>query len=333
VRHNKYFIATAARVLDILESFGSAEEELSITEIAWRTKQTYSSAFRLLHTLEQRGYVMRRPGKKQYLLTPTRRRYRIGYAGLRTTVFHREVTTAMADAARSLALTLVTRFNDEFNVSKALSNADQLLEEGIDLLVEYQYSETASHLIAAKCHKAGIPAIGINFAQPGAYYFGGNNYETGRLAGEFLGRYATEHWEGHADACLVMPAKGLSSTREAREKGLRDGLRQALSSLRPVDIITAPEALTVEDGYEAARKWLRQVRSRNKRLLFAAFTDHLGLGAERAIREAGLASGKAVDRTPAPGLPRVAPSELPSHFSPSAMVSASSRWPSRFWRG
>jgi DNA-binding MarR family transcriptional regulator len=70
--HNKvesrYFVETAARVLDILESFASPYEPLSITEIARRTNLTYSSAFRLLYTLEKRGYVTRRAGRKHYLL-------------------------------------------------------------------------------------------------------------------------------------------------------------------------------------------------------------------------------------------------------------------------
>src|SRR5262245_48183240 len=73
---SRYFVETAAKVLDILETFSSEQESLSITEIARRTGLTYSSAFRLLYTLETRGYVMRRAGKKRYLLSPARRRFR-----------------------------------------------------------------------------------------------------------------------------------------------------------------------------------------------------------------------------------------------------------------
>src|SRR5215470_15283053 len=115
----RYFVEAAAKVLDVLECFNSPTEELSITEVARRTGSTYSSAFRLLYTLEKRGYVMRRPGKKRYVLTPTRRRFRIGYASLQNTAFQREVTWSIVTAARKLATTLLVRTNEEFNVSKA----------------------------------------------------------------------------------------------------------------------------------------------------------------------------------------------------------------------
>ena len=285
---SRYFVDAAAKVLDVIESFSSQYEALSITEVARRTNLTYSSAFRLLFTLEKRGYVMRRPGKKQYLLAPSRRRFRIGYAALETSRFHKEVTWSVASAARRLMISLVTRTNEEFNASTALLNADRLLAEKIDLLIEYQYNETAGHLIAAKCHEAGVPAISINFAQPGAYYFGGNNYQTGVLAGEFLCQFARKRWKGKADVCLVLPVKGIGSTLEARTSGLKDTLRKGLPGLRASAILTTQPALSAKEGYSLTKKLLRQHGGRGKRVLIAALTDQLGIGAERAVREAGL---------------------------------------------
>ncbi|SRR5581483_3605180 len=284
---SRYFVEAAAKILDVLESFTSPEEELSITEVARRTGSTYSSAFRLLYTLEKRGYVMRRPGKKRYVLTPARRRFRIGYAALATSRFHQEVTWQIGAAARRLAMVLLIRKNAEFNVAKALANADELLAEKIDLLIEYQYNETASHLIAAKCHAAGIPAIAINFAQPGAYYFGGNNYLTGELAGDFLCQFSRSKWNGRADLCLVLPAKGLGSTQEARKAGLLDALRRGQHGQRPLEVLSAPPALSVNEGYAVTKKILRDL-GHPKRLLIAALTDPLGIGAEKAIKEAGM---------------------------------------------
>jgi ribose transport system substrate-binding protein len=285
---SRYFVETAARVLDVLESFSSEEEELSITEVARRSGVTYSSAFRILYTLEKRGYVRRRPGKKSYVIAPSRKKFRIGYAALRNSRFHREVSASMATAARRLGLTLITRINDEYDVSKALLNVDRLIAEGIDLLIEYQYSETAAELIAAKCHRAGIPAISINFAQPGAYYYGGNNYQTGTLAGRFLSEHAAAHWKGKAECCLIMATKGLESTQEARKAGLIDTLRKHLPGLRASGLIMPDPGLTVNDGYRATVDMIRRAKGRRKHILIAALTDHLALGAEKAIREYGL---------------------------------------------
>jgi ribose transport system substrate-binding protein len=290
----RYFVEAAAKVLDVLDSFSSAGEELSITEIARRTGSTYSSAFRLLYTLEKRGYVMRRPKQKRYMLSPTRQRFRIGFATLQATVFQREVTWSILAAARRLAMNVIVRNNEQFNISKALLNADELLRQKIDLLIEYQFNDTAAHIIAAKCHDAGVPSIAINFVQPGAYYFGGNNYLTGFLAGNFFAEYARTHWKGQADACLILPAKGLGATQEARKAGILDSLRQGLPGLRSSEIVEAPPALTVRDAAEVTRKMLVKFGSRKKRILVAGLTDPLAIGADKALCEKGLEQSAAV---------------------------------------
>ena len=58
--------------------------------------------------------------------------------------------------------------------------------------------------------------------------------------------------------------------------------------MRGPGLLVAPAALTVKEGYALTRKLLREIGARNKHALIASFTDHLGLGAEKAIRDAGL---------------------------------------------
>lgn len=287
-RESPYFIEAAAKVLDVIESFSSYDEELSITEIAARANLTYSSAFRLLYTLEKRGYVMRRSRRKQYVLAPARKRFRIGYAALQTSAFHKEVTRGLAAAARRHMVSLVTRTNDEFDVSKALLNADSLIEEKIDLLIEYQYSDIAAELIAAKCQKAGVPAISLNLAQRGAHYFGGQNFQTGVLAGQFLSRAAQQRWRGVAGVCLVLAPKGMRSTQEPRIAGLKEALRSGLPGLPPTRVIATPQALSINESYNVTRQVLRHYGAVHDRILMAIMADHLAIGAEHAVREAGM---------------------------------------------
>jgi ribose transport system substrate-binding protein len=285
---SRYFVEAASKLLDVLESFSSRDEELSITEVARRTSLTYSSAFRLLYTLENRGYVMRVAGRKRYRLTPPRRRFRIGYAGLQASRFQREVTWSLVSAAHKLAVVLVVRHNDEFNISKAILNADRLLSENIDFLIEYQFNETAGHVIAAKCQEAGVPCLAINVPQPGAYYFGGNNYATGTLAGEFLSQFTHTQWKGRPVKCIVLPGKGLPSTQEARIAGLQNSLCKELPQFKRSDVIIAPPTLSSNEAYTVTREILQNVGGSGQRLLFAAITDPLGFGAEKALREAAL---------------------------------------------
>lgn len=290
---HRYFVEAAAKTLDVLETFSDNSEQLSITEIARRAKLPYTSAFRFLYTLEKRGYVMRLPGKRRYLLAPSRKRFRVGYAALGKIPMSGEVTRSMHAAARRFGLALLVADNED-SPSKALSNADQFFAEGIDLLVEFQRNDTVSHLIATKCHNAGVPAIAINFPQPGAYYFGADSYKTGWLAGSFLREFAEEQWPNEATTCLILPSRGLGSTQNTRKVGLVDALTQASLRTKQPEIEIAPLGVTTQEGYAIAKQFLRKWGRKSKHLLVAAFTDPLGVGVDRALKEAGLQGQAAI---------------------------------------
>ena len=110
-----YFVEAAAKLLGVLESFSNSEEEVSPRWPAAPASPN-SSAFRLLYTLEKRGYVNRRSGRKRYSLTQGHHRYRIGYASCGNARFTEEVSWSIVMAARKAAVTLLTK-NNEFNPS------------------------------------------------------------------------------------------------------------------------------------------------------------------------------------------------------------------------
>jgi len=283
----KYFVEAAAKLLDVLESFTNHEEELSATEVAARTGLSYTSAFRLLYTLESRGYVMRQPGRKRYLLVPGRKRFRIGYAALGKIRFAKEVTWGIISAARTRGITLLVRDN-EMSPSKALTNVDALIAEKIDLLIVYQWHEPTGHVIAAKCHKAGVPVIAVTFPQPGAYYFGANDYEAGRMAGDFLCDFVKREWNGDVDACYVLFGRKMQSTQEARKVGLLNAITHHCPKLVPREITFAAPAFAAHDSYNFTKGFPGGIGGKSKRLLIAALTDPVAIGAERAIAEARL---------------------------------------------
>jgi ribose transport system substrate-binding protein len=283
---SRYFVEAAAKLLDVLESFTSPEEELSATEIAARTGLSYSSAFRLLYTLETRGYVMRPSRQKRYLLVPNRKGYRIGYAALGRIRFAKEVSWSIISAARKRGIELIVR-NNELSPAKALLNVDELIAEKIHLLIEYQWHEATGHLIAAKCHEAGIPMVAVSFPQPGAYYFGANDYEAGRIAGDFLCDFVKQQWKGDVDGCYVLLGEKMRSTQETRKAGLLDVLAKRLPAVVPRDILMAAPAFAPHEGYNFAKAFPGRRGRRSKHLLVAALTDPLAIGAARAIQAAG----------------------------------------------
>lgn len=65
-----YSIAVVGRTLDVLEALGDAHEPLGTTDFARQLGMTKSAVFRILVTLEERGYVTKNPVTARYTLGP-----------------------------------------------------------------------------------------------------------------------------------------------------------------------------------------------------------------------------------------------------------------------
>lgn len=289
----RYFVEAVAKALDILECFDSPNEELSASEVARRARIPFTSAFRFLYTLEARGYVMRRPGSKKYRPAPSTKRFRIGYAAAGDKLgFSKEITHSIASAARIAGVELIIRDN-ELSPQRALANAEILLQSRIDLLIEFQLDQTAAHLIAARCHDAKVPVLAINFAQPGAYYFGGNNYQAGRMAGEFISKFVKDAWKGKSDTIVLLPGKGMGSTQEVRKTGICEALEKA-QLFQQDEIISTSPAITVQDGYRIAKEILLGFGRKRKKVLIVSVSDAPAIGACKAAEQVGWADGVAI---------------------------------------
>src|SRR5712691_11278092 len=70
VRRNKtnYVIQSVAHALDVLEQFFGETDELGVTELSKRLKLHKNNVFRLLATLEARGYIEQNKATENYRL-------------------------------------------------------------------------------------------------------------------------------------------------------------------------------------------------------------------------------------------------------------------------
>ncbi len=66
---SSYQLQTLARALDVLELMERTPEPMSLTEIAEAMGEATAIVYRILHTLEARGYLYRRPQDKRYSYT------------------------------------------------------------------------------------------------------------------------------------------------------------------------------------------------------------------------------------------------------------------------
>src|SRR5262249_11850479 len=158
-------------------------EVVRLRDLVERTRFTKGLCFRLLYTLHHCGFVEKIDGRRYRLACDVRRRrqYRIGYAAQgQDSSFAREVHAGLLRAASTANLECIV-VDNRYQPRIALRNAEHLVKENVDLVIEFQTDEAIAPAIAARYLEANIPLIAIDIPHPGATYFGANNYRAGVL--------------------------------------------------------------------------------------------------------------------------------------------------------
>lgn len=277
---------TVLRACEVLKSFRRMGEDLSLQEVMKRSGLPKTTAFRLLRTLVHGGLLERATaGVYRNRIGPlTGKRLRIGYASQGVTDFSQEVRRSMEAAASHQNIDLIT-VDNRYSAREALRNADRLIRERVDLVLEFQTYERVAPAIAAKFLEANTPVIAIEVPHPGATYFGANNYRAGLLAGRALGRWARENWRNRTDRLLLMDLPIAGSLLELRMKGFTDGLRASMPEIANVPAVHLNGSGGLDQVQDTVRKYLR--RARVKRTLVGAVNDICALAALRVFEEAG----------------------------------------------
>ncbi len=284
---------TVLRACEVLKSFRNLGEELPLGEVVARTGLPKTTAFRLLRTLIHGGLLERSSGGiYRNLFGPVAARpFRIGFAAQGDSDFCRAVMQSLETAALREHVNLIT-VNNRYSAREALRNADLLIKERVDLILEYQTYERVAPVIASKFLEANTPVIAIEIPHPGATYFGANNYKAGLIGGKALGRWAREHWDGKVDRLLLLELPIAGSLLDLRITGLVDGLRSELPQIAGVPVVHLNGRGDFEDVLEVMRQYLR--RAPAKRTLVGTVNDVCALAALRAFEEAGASERVAV---------------------------------------
>jgi ribose transport system substrate-binding protein len=292
--YSSYVVKSVVHASQILSAFQSKGEVLRLRDVVARTGFNKGMCFRLLYTLHMCGFV-EKTGENQYrMISEMRpnRKYRLGYAALgQDTSFAREVGAGLAQAAEAAQVELVA-VDNRYDAKIALRNADHLIREGVDLVIEFQADEAVAPAIASKYLEAQIPMIAIDIPHPGATYFGANNYEAGLIGGRHLGRWANKHWEGAVDEVIMLEISRAGSVPQARIRGMLAGIHETLRRPNASPTIHIDGDGQFGASLKAVRKHLRESKARH--ILIGAATDPSALGALRALEEAGRANDCAV---------------------------------------
>ncbi|MBL8169908.1 MAG: helix-turn-helix domain-containing protein [Acidobacteria bacterium] len=271
------YINVVMKALDVLDVFRRQEDELSLTEIAMRANLSPSYAYRLLQTLEHKGWVRRLPGTKKYHRINRTQRYRVGFAMQWGRLeFSREVLRSLEEAAERHGVHLIVADNEN-DEAMALRNAEMFVRQGVDFVIEFQVNERIAHVIGHKFAEAKIPCLAIDIPQPGAVFFGADNYRAGLLAGRALGEYARTHWKGKVDQLLLLELSQAGPLPQARLTGTLYGLQEIVGPLPESKITYVPSLGTLEEGARIARTELAKLPI-SDRVLIASVTDPCAVG-------------------------------------------------------
>lgn len=289
-RRSNYVIKSLVHASQVLTVFKSKAEVLRLKDIVARTGFNKAMCFRLLFTLRECNFL-EKVGENQYrLMCDVRpiRKCRIGFAAQgQDSSFAREVGAGVLRAAENAHVELVVMDN-KYDPRTALRNADQLVREGVDLIIEFQTDESAAPAIAAKVQEAGIPMIAVDIPHPSATYFGANNYEAGLVGGRHLGRWANKNWHGLVDEIVLLEIRRAGSVPQTRVLGMLVGITEVVRPSYRGRVVNLDGDGQFGASLDCIRKHLRTTKS--KRILVGAANDSCALGALRAFQEAGRAS-------------------------------------------
>jgi ribose transport system substrate-binding protein len=292
--NSPYLVGPILRACDVLKSFRIEGEILPLRELVQRTGHNKTTVFRAAQTLVAGGLLERVAGDRyRSTMIPARTKtFRIGYAAMTDkSLFGRDVSDSIRLAAAGMQMELIETDN-QLNPRTALRNSEKLIEDRVDLAIEFQVCQEVAPAIASRFASAGIPMIAVHTPHPGATFFGGNNYVAGRLGGRALGRWATAAWNGKVDQVLLVGHSSTGPLTQSRLTGTAVGISEILTSLPPSAVVQ----LDGKGGYaETLHVLLRHLaKTSARRILVGAINDAVALGAIRAFAEAGRSEDCAV---------------------------------------
>lgn len=286
-RNNSYLLETVSRACDVLKCFEDSEQDLKLRDIIRQTGLNKTIAFRILHTLTERG-MLERSANLSYRSRVTfagRRRVRLGYAAqAEESSFSAAVTAGirLAAARRNIELIMV---DNCYSAAVALKNAKKLADIHVDVAVEFQTHTKIASAVSTVFREAGIPLLAIEIPHPDAVFYGADNYRIGLLAGRVLGNWAKQHWGRQVEQVLLLEAAAAGPLPQLRLSGARTSIHEVLPHLPQNAFFSLEARWDFLRSFEAVRKHLR--RSPSRSTIITGINDMVVLGALRAFEEAG----------------------------------------------
>ena len=159
---------------------------------------------------------------------------RIGFANLtETQPFAVEVRRSLERAVQEAGNVDLVLADNQLDPAVALQVGERFLQQGLDLVIEFQIDEQTGNRLMSRFQEAGLPVIAVDIPMVGATYFGVDNYKAGYLAGSAMGDWVCTHWSGQWDQVLVLEEPRAGALPASRIAGQLDGLKARLGEIPP----------------------------------------------------------------------------------------------------
>jgi ribose transport system substrate-binding protein len=279
-----YMLESVSRACAILRLFEDERRSFSLAEIVRHTGFERTICLRLVRTLEKNG-LLRSTEKRKYA-SNTRilsgNRFRIGYASQAYHSFGSDLVRGLRWAAASRPIDLI-EVENRYSAKAALRNAEQLVNQRVDLVIEFQTYERLGQRLAHIFGEAEIPFIAVEIPHPTAVFLGIDNRRAGTVAGKALFRAAQKRWAGDCDEILFLDLEIAGSLPHLRLSSAQKVLHSSLR--RECPVVRLDSRGEFMRSFELTRRHLQMVPRR--RTLITGINDYAVLGALRAFEEVG----------------------------------------------
>jgi ribose transport system substrate-binding protein len=280
----RYKLETVSRACSILRLFEDERQTLSLTDVVERTGLERTICFRLLRTLTEEG-LLRHSERRKYATNVrimSGKHFRIGYASQAHHSFGSALVQGLRWAAANRPVDLI-EVENRYSVKAALASAKQLVNQRVDLAIEFQTYERIGARLAHIFEEAKIPLIAVEIPHPNATFLGVDNQRAGVAAGRALLKAAQTNWSGHCDEVLFLDLEIAGSLPHLRLSAAQHVLRSGINGDCEVTHLDSRGEFV--RSFELTRRHLQLAPKR--RTLVMGINDYAVLGALRAFEEAG----------------------------------------------
>ena len=195
-----------------------------------------------------------------------------------------------------------TRFDNNLDPATALRNADLMIQQKPDVIIDWNAIVSAAPAIGKKIDKAGIPCLAVNQQIPGCHWFNLSNRKMGEDAAAVVVPEAKKRgWNGKNTTVfmVIAAANGTEVNDGPRHFYIKAAeMLPGFKKVKPEDITPQTTVIgdynglqidgksSIEDAYSAAKNVVQTIPKGNNILLYGSDSD-LSLGAFRALKEAG----------------------------------------------